>query len=152
MMLLSYCISCFNRIGIRGGKVNGRIRDVPSGRSSAAGPDDRVPVARCVAAGSGHLSRLGDRLGLGRAGGQVRQFSDFFAVDDSCGAVLAVPATAPEPLTSFASIDSGSSVTVFSARFHSTPGLPSGLDPEVPMAKSPLMLETTLCSAPSSTG
>src|SRR5699024_2544317 len=64
----------------------------------------------------------------------------------------AVPATAPEPLTSFASIDSGSSVTVFSARFHSTSGLPSGLDPEVPMAKSPLMLETTLCSAPSSTG
>src|SRR5699024_4522108 len=56
--------------------------------ASAAGPDDRVPVARCVAAGSGHLSRLGDRLGLGRAGGQVRQFSDFFAVDDSCGAVL----------------------------------------------------------------
>src|SRR5699024_4279533 len=64
-----------------------------------------------------------------------------------------VAATTPDSLTSLASSsESGNSVTVVSARFHMTSALASGLGPDVPTAKSPLMLAATPCSAPSSAG
>src|SRR5699024_3772324 len=110
----------------------------------------QLPAASRLAPATSPASEIASALDgpAARSGSSVTSSPTTTAAEPSSG----VAATAPEPLPSLTSIDSGSSVTVLSTTFHSTSGPPSGLAAEVPMAKSPLMLETTLCSAPSSTG